>query len=460
MKKLLGILSVLVCCLFGTAYAQEGVLTTVTEGARFRAGPGTEWAILTNLDPNTPLRVDGRDGTNNFWIRGIIPDGTVGWMASSATTLSADQLNALPIKAQADPFGLAAPDGNAQPAAEEAPAETNTETSGGESAESVAAPEIAPPAPIVNTAPVRGFSYGGHVSNFGPEAVGWMQASGMTWAKRQWRYIDGQPADGAIGYINDAHAKGFRIVLGVVGLPNQLNNPGYQERYAGFVGELAAAGADAIEVWNEPNIDREWPSGQISGQSYTQLLAVSYNAIKRNNPNTMVISGAPAPTGFFGGCSPAGCDDNAFLAQMASAGAARYMDCVGVHYNEGIVPPTARSGDPRGNSGYYTRYFFPMMEVYSGAFGGRVPLCFTELGYLTPDGFGPLPPGFAWASDVTIQQQAAWLDQAVSLARNSGRVRMLIIWNIDFVGGGADPMGGYAMIRPDGSCPACVALGN
>jgi hypothetical protein len=145
---------------------------------------------------------------------------------------------------------------------------------------------------------------------------------------------------------------------------------------------------------------------------------------------------------------------------MAAAGAANYMDCVGVHYNEGIVPPDARSGDPRGNSGFYTRYFMPMIEVYSGAFGGRVPLCFTEMGYLTPEGYGPLPGGFAWASDVTVAQQAEWTDRAMTLARNSGRVRLVIIWNVNFVGGGADPMGGYAIIRPDGSCPTCAALAN
>ncbi|MGV2436360.1 MAG UNVERIFIED_CONTAM: hypothetical protein LVT10_16920 [Anaerolineae bacterium] len=187
----------------------------------------------------------------------------------------------------------------------------------------------------------------------------------------------------------------------------------------------------------------------------TALLATAYNAIKSANPATMVISGAPAPTGFFGGCHGGGCDDNLFLAGMAAAGAANYMDCVGVHYNEGIVPPTFTSGDPRGNSGHYTRYLPTMISTYSNAFGGRVPLCFTELGYLTPEGYGGLSAGFAWASNVTVAQQAEWVDGAVSYSRNSGRVRLVIIWNIDFTGTfGDDPMGGYALIRPDGLLPS------
>jgi hypothetical protein len=174
----------------------------------------------------------------------------------------------------------------------------------------------------------------------------------------------------------------------------------------------------------------------------------------------MVVSGAPAPTGYFGGCSGAGCDDNHFIAGMARAGAANYMDCIGLHYNEGIVPPNWTSGDPRGNSTHYTRYYNTMVSTYYNAFGGRRPLCFTELGYLSPEGYGPLPAGFDWASNVTQAQQTAWIDQVVSMARYSGRVRLLIIWNIDFANYGADPMAGFALIRPGGDCPACRALGQ
>ena len=219
-------------------------------------------------------------------------------------------------------------------------------------------------------------------------------------------------------------------------------------------------GADAIEVWNEPNIEHEWPAGSISPAQYTELLRQAYVAIKGANSNTLVISAALAPTGYYGGCSGAGCDDNLFIQGMAQAGAANYMDCIGIHYNEGILPPTATSGDPRGNSGHYTRYFQAMMNVYYGAFNGARPLCFTELGYLSPEGFGSLSPNFGWAGNTTVAQQASWLDQVINMAGSSGRVRLVIIWNIDFTYYGTDPMAGYAIIRPDGSCPACDALAN
>ncbi len=455
MKKFLSILLTALALTVGVGIvsAQGGVLTTVETDSRFRSGPGTDWRILAVLDPGTPLQLDARDGTNNFWVRGAIPSGEVGWVASSGLAVTEGELNSLPIKLPDEPFSLAAPNANAAPSEE-----TGSETPGEEAPAAPPAPAAAAPPP--SSASMRGFEYGGHVSGLDGRAIGYMNQAGMTWVKKQIRYSDGQSAGGAINAANEVRSAGFRVLLGVVGAPSDLQKGGYYDRYAAFVAELAAAGVDAIEIWNEPNIDREWTPGQISPQAYTNLLATSYNAIKAANPGTIVISGAPAPTGFFGGCSGAGCDDRAYIQGMAAAGAANYMDCVGVHYNEGIVPPNVRSGDPRGNSGYYTRYFLPMIEVYSGAFGGRVPLCFTEMGYLTPEGFGPLPGGFAWASDVTLAEQAAWLDQAMRLARNSGRVRLVIVWNINFVGGGADPLGGYAIIRPNGSCPACEALGS
>ena len=82
------------------------------------------------------------------------------------------------------------------------------------------------------------------------------------------------------------------------------------------------------------------------------------------------------------------------------------------------------------------------------------------IGLLTPEGFPPLPGSFGWAENVTLAQQASWLDQVVSLSARSGKVRLLIIWNIDFTQYGDDPMAGFAIIRPDGSCPACDALAS
>ena len=303
------------------------------------------------------------------------------------------------------------------------------------------------------------FEYGGHVTNTNSErAASAMRRAGMNWMKVQVRYGRGQGADSVAGVISDARARGFRVLLGVVGSPNELGagGTGYMDDFANFLGGVAGLGPDAIEVWNEPNIDREWPTGQISGAAYTEMLRRAYSAIKGANGSVMVISGAPAPTGAEAAFPGRVMNDDRWLGEVVASGGLQYMDCVGVHYNEGIVPPNVTNGDPRDN--YYTRYFPSMVDVYWGLVGGQKPLCFTELGYLSPEGFGSLDPFFGWAQNVTVAQQAAWLAQAAAMASQSGRVRLFIVWNVDFTLYGSDPQAGYAMIRPDGSCPACDAL--
>jgi hypothetical protein len=99
-----------------------------------------------------------------------------------------------------------------------------------------------------------------------------------------------------------------------------------------------------------------------------------------------------------------------------------------------------------------------MVQLYGGTFG--LPVCFTELGYLSGDGYGTPPQRFSWASNIRVVDQARWLGEAARYSLELGDVRMLIVWNVDFWYWGEDPMAGYAIVRPDGSCPACITLAD
>jgi len=256
------------------------------------------------------------------------------------------------------------------------------------------------------------------------------------------------------------------VLLSIKGDKDELDelDEEYYPLFADFVGRIAALGPDAIQVWNEQNLDREWPNGKIDPAAYVEMLRQAYEAIKAADPEVFVITGAPAPTGAEGAFGLAAVwNDDRYYQGMANAGAADYADCIGVHYNEGIIPPQQQGGDPR-TPDYPTRYL-PLM-IQRAAFPFRttsIPLCFSELGYLTPDGYGPLPSGFAWASGNTIEEQATWLRDAVEIAASfsSVRIALIIVWNVDFdVYTEDDPQAGYAIIRPDGSCPACETIGS
>lgn len=285
-----------------------------------------------------------------------------------------------------------------------------------------------------------------------------MVDAGMTWVKIQYKWKPGDSPDAVINHIEDAQDYGFNILLSITGA-DTYPSPGSID-FAGFVNflrEVAAFSPDAIEIWNEMNIDFEWPAGEISPNSYVNdMLAPAYNAIKTANADVMVISGAPAPTGFDNGHN-AWADDR-YIRGMAAAGAANYMDCVGVHHNAGATSPYDTTGHPAGS--HYSWYFQPTMEVYYNAFGGSRPLCFTEIGYLSGSGFNRLPDNFSWASNTSVDDHAVWLGEAVEVASDSNKVRLFIVFNVDFTqyDENGDPQAGYAIIRPDGSCPACEEL--
>jgi len=302
-----------------------------------------------------------------------------------------------------------------------------------------------PPPPVANGA----FELGGQVPGFiGHPAQ--MQQSGMKWVKFQVR-------GGGSDYIAAGKGAGFKVLLSVLGDKGRATDPAYWDEYAAWVAGLAAQGADAIEVWNEPNVEAEWPEGQINGATYTQLLAKAYAAIKAANPNTLVISASLAPTGAEAAFPGKVVNDDKYLAQMAAAGAANYMDCVGIHHNGGSTSPNATTGSTL--AGYhYSYYFWPMVDLYYNTFGGSRQLCFTELGYVSGEGYPPLPTNFSWGQNITVAQQAQWLAEAASLSASSGKVRMLIVWNVGFTTFTYDPQAAYSIIRPDGTCPACAAL--
>ncbi len=384
--------------------------------ANVRTGPGLQYGTITGgAAAGTKVNITGRNAAAT-WFKVVLPDNKEGWMYIQVLELNKSlNVNALQVIEVAGAPGAPPP---------------------------VAAPPVA----------AGGFELGGQTHSFANPQL--MSSAGMNWVKFQHKWGPGDnPADLA-GRINNAHGAGFKVLLSIPGgntYPSSIDFNGYVE----FLRGVAALGPDAIEIWNEMNIDFEWPAGQIDPASYVNnMLAPAYNAIKSANSNVMVISGAPAPTGFDNGTNA--WSDARYMAGMAAAGGGNYADCIGAHFNAGATAPTQNTGHPTG-SDHYSWYLIPTLNVYAQL--GK-PVCFTELGYLSGEDYGGVPSRFSWAANTTVQQHAAWLAQAVSTAANTGRVRMVIVFNVDFTHWGDDPQAGYAMIRKDGSCPACSTLGQ
>ncbi|MDX1523257.1 MAG: beta-galactosidase [Anaerolineae bacterium] len=100
------------------------------------------------------------------------------------------------------------------------------------------------------------------------------------------------------------------------------------ERYKGRI--------EAYQIWNEPNLAREWGGRPPNAAEYTELLKIGYQAVKAADPQAVVISAGLAPTTQ---TNAEAIPDTYFIQGMYDAGAAPYYDALGVHAAGYKSPP-------------------------------------------------------------------------------------------------------------------------
>jgi len=238
----------------------------------------------------------------------------------------------------------------------------------------------------------------------------------------------------------------------------------------------------AIEVWNEQNLDREWDTAEgVNAERYVEMLRLAYQAIKSRDPNIIVISGALSPVGgpFTDPNNPnrvTAMDDFVYFQQMVDAGLLNYCDCVGAHHNGINIPPNVDcDGSYQDPNAGYTGYwdsphhswcFKTTLEGYHNliaAAGSDKPLCVTEFGWPSSEGFDGYPPKMEYALDNTLEEQAQWDVEAFQLMRQWGFVRLAFLWNLNFsqLGfGPEDPNAPWAIIDFKGIArPSFGAIG-
>jgi hypothetical protein len=272
----------------------------------------------------------------------------------------------------------------------------------------------------------------------------------------QWFFYD--------GVINEASNFNLNLMISVVGAPewtraaaNRIGPPDDFNVYANFLTELInrhPGKIDAIEVWNEQNLDREWQtSSGINPEEYVRFLQVAYEAIKTADPDIIVISGALAPTGT--GDWIRWADDFEYMDRALAAGMLNYADCVGVHHNGyNIAPdipfdqtgtsPDAATAQFRGpfDNPHHSWSFKTTLDTYAQkiqAIDPAAKLCVTEFGWASSEGYDAPPEGFAFALDNTLQEQADFIVQAFQQMHDSGNVWLAFMFNYDFGNKGSGP---------------------
>jgi hypothetical protein len=308
----------------------------------------------------------------------------------------------------------------------------------------------------------------------------------VNWTKAQVRWKDYEPEKGKINdyqfrlldaFVGDANKKGLNILIGVIDAPawtRKQNEPGLigppddyaeAERFFKKVTARYSGCIQAIEVWNEMNLDREWrvPSGKIDPIEYVNYLKRVVPVIRSADPNVLVVMGALSPTG---SSNPGKwMDDFEYMDGFVKANGHTLVDCVGVHLNGFNMPPdkrwdekyndpTAKFRGPFDNPNH-SWSFISTMEGYRQKTGKS--LCVTEFGWPTIENLNVSkpPPGFEFAADNSEKEQAEWIVKGFEIMKASGYVRFGIVFNLDYiakVGESADKsdVAVYSVIYKDG----------
>lgn len=296
------------------------------------------------------------------------------------------------------------------------------------------------------------------------------QKLGFGWFKQQVRWELIEPEKGQFDWamldmvMPSKNQFGLNVMMSIVTAPDWAREPGANLEkhgppannadYVNFVTAILnryPGQVQAIEVWNEQNIDREWSSAKgLKAENYVALLRDTYTAVKAIDPGIIIISGALSPTGFNDGVGA--WDDYIYLDQLISAGMLNYMDCLGVHHNgynigpnipwDNVPPdPTASFRGPFDNP-HHSWSFYSTLQTYAkkvALAGGEQKLCVTEFGWASTEDLGGYPAGFEFANDNTLQEQADNIVEALNLMDEWGFVWLAFVWNFNY-----GPQAGWA----------------
>ncbi len=170
-----------------------------------------------------------------------------------------------------------------------------------------------------------------------------------------------------------------------------------------------------IQVWNEPNLSREWGNQPVDPAAYVELLKVAYQAAKSADPNVVVLSAPLAIT--LGEPHPepgkwSAMSDLQFLEEMYQAGAAAYFDILSVNAF-GMDRPPEDPADPDVLNFQRVTLQRKIMEEHGD--GGKA-VWFNEYGWnAAPASF---PDSKLIWKRVSEEEQAAYTLRGIKMARS------------------------------------------
>ncbi len=198
-----------------------------------------------------------------------------------------------------------------------------------------------------------------------------VQDAGLRWVKQEipWREVEGHAKgvwqwEASDRMLNQIEAHNLKVIARLgsqpawaapdTALPG-ITPPDDLQDFYDYVFAVASrykGRIQAYQIWNEPNLAREWGNQPPNPVEYADMLRVGYQAVKAADPQAIVVSAGLAPTTR---------DDNHampdvhFVQGMYNAGASPWFDALGVHAagfkSQPEIDPAEVAANPTLNNG-------------------------------------------------------------------------------------------------------------
>lgn len=281
----------------------------------------------------------------------------------------------------------------------------------------------------------------------GPVGVGWIKL------QADWGALE--PQAGQLGpnfstftaALHDAKSRGYRVLISVAKAPvwtragsttmdGPPDDPADLAAFLTLLLDAAGKDIDAIEIWNEPNVRREWETAALAfnGDGYMQLFAAAHAAVRAYSARITIITAGLAPAA----SAADSINDRAYLRQMYAAGLRDYDDVsIGVHPYSWSNAPDERCCDQAGG-GWDDRAQFFMLDTLASyraimranRHTGR-KLWATEFGWSTWSDLPASAPE-AWMTRLSADQQAEYILNAFRIAQGLDFMGPMFLWNLNF----------------------------
>ncbi len=269
-----------------------------------------------------------------------------------------------------------------------------------------------------------------------------VKEAGFRWVKQYFAWQDIEGAGRGLydwsrpdRIVEQAQQKGVKLIVRISADPDRAfwagSPPDNAGNFAAFLTQVAnryRGRIQAYQIWNEPNLAREWGNKRPDPAGYARLLKASYNAIKGIDPNAIVVTAGMAPTGTDNEIAMPDMKFYDLMYQAMGGVSTGYFDMLGVHAAGFAAPPEVSPDETAGNKPKYggERFFSfrhvedvrKLMERY-GDQGKRIVIL--EFGWTTDTRQGTDYYWHGAGAGIDGFVQGCYLVRALKFARENWR---------------------------------------